>query len=362
MAGPIAANATAPQGNWSLLHHTLLPCGDAAGVTWVLVASYSVETALGVLGNACFIAILLRHKEKALVTTIFLLSLVVSDLLVCVFCLPFTAAAVLLDGWVFGEAMCRATSFIQCAAVTVSILSLVLIALERHQLVVHPTDWRPGPAHARLAVVGIWAAAALVSLPFATNSALIRDFPGQLHLAAPEAGRALCVCAWPSETLRLAYAAALLLLQYLLPLLFIAACYLRISLRLWGRERMLGRRAAQLRRVNTLLASMVGAFAACWLPLHVFNSIDDWSYRVVPSCLHDLVFSLCHLAAMASACINPVIYGFLNSNFKKEVKGLALRCRRRRSPGRTGESVPLSTAQTDAFRGPLQPSCPQAPA
>ena len=51
-----------------------------------------------------------------------------------------------------------------------------------------------------------------------------------------------------------------------------------------------------------------------------------------------LVYAVCHVICMSSACANPVIYGFLNENFSKEfkaiyaeVQGVVRRCSRRQS-------------------------------
>ncbi|XP_062983482.1 neuropeptide Y receptor type 4-2-like [Elgaria multicarinata webbii] len=355
-----------PKSNWSFPYHTILQhCENTTDVTTFLVTSYSLEIILGILGNLCFLGILARRNEKAIVTNIFITNLIASDLIMCIFCLPFTIVTILFNYWVFGEAMCRMTSFIQCTSVTVSILSLVLIALERHQLIINPTGWRPSLSHAYLGIAAIWIFASLLSLPFVTNSILTNDFSKHFYMRDSSASEDICMHLWPSEGYRLTYATALLLLQYCIPLIFIVVCYLRIYLRLQKREGMFEKHGyncwiTQLKQINVLLASMVVAFAVCWLPLHVFNSIDDWNYKIIPPCLHDLIFSLCHLIAMASTCVNPIIYGFLNKNFKKEVKALLLNCQHH-SSARDYENMPLSTMQTDASKDLLRLSCQQDP-
>ena len=35
-----------------------------------------------------------------------------------------------------------------------------------------------------------------------------------------------------------------------------------------------------------------------------------------------IIYAICHVAGMLSACANPIIYGFLNENFKAEFKEL----------------------------------------
>lgn len=261
--------------------------------------------------------------------------------------------------------MCKMTSFTQCTTVTVSILSLVLIALERHQLIINPTGWRPNTSQAYLGIGVIWTLACLMSLPFLTTSILSNELYEQLsHFMNFSTDKAICINSWPSEQHKLIYTTTLLLLQYCIPLFFIILCYLRIYLRLQKRKDMFEKseysnRAVQLRRINILLASMVAAFAVCWLPLHVFNTIVDWNYKIISPCHHNLIFSLCHLVAMASTCVNPVIYGFLNSNFKKEVKSLILSCQHNSVTASMEEydHLPLSTMQTEISKGSLTLNC-----
>uniref|UniRef100_A0A8C8RM71 G-protein coupled receptors family 1 profile domain-containing protein n=1 Tax=Pelusios castaneus TaxID=367368 RepID=A0A8C8RM71_9SAUR len=337
-------------------------CRNTTDLTVFLVTSYSLETILGILGNICLISVIARQKEKANVTSILITNLIVSDLFMSIVCLPFTIVYTLMDYWVFGEVMCKMTSFIQCTSVSVSILSLVLIALERHQLITNPTGWRPSIPQAYLGIIVIWTIACLLSLPFLTTSVLTYELYKQFsYITDSSADKAICMDMWPSDQHRLIYTTILLLFQYCIPLFFILVCYLHIYLCLQKRKDMFDRseysgRSVQLRRINILLVSMVVAFAGCWLPLHVFNSIEDWNYKAISPCHHNLIFSLCHLVAMASTCVNPVIYGFLNNNFKKEVKSLFLNCQNNSSTEEY-EHLPLSTLQTEVSKGSVKLSC-----
>ncbi|MBN3316481.1 NPY1R protein, partial [Atractosteus spatula] len=290
------------------------------------------------------------------VTNIFIANLSCSDILVCIVCLPVTAIYTLMDHWIFGEALCKVTPFIQCMSVTVSILSLVLIALERHQLIIHPTGWKPVVGHSYLAVAVTWMVACFISLPFLAFSVLTNHPFQNLSLPFnPFADQVVCMERWPTESQRLAYTTSLLLFQYCLPLFLILICYLRIFLRLRRRREMVERtrearrkKDKNIQRVNGMLAAIVAAFALCWLPLYVFNTLFDWNHDAIPAC-HNAIFSACHLIAMASTCVNPIIYGFLNSNFQKELKASLYRCRCGGAP-ESYESFPLSTVSTDATK------------
>ncbi|XP_077204001.1 neuropeptide Y receptor type 4-2 [Paroedura picta] len=355
-----------PKRNWSIPYEFTPRCKSTTEITICLATLYSLVFVLGILGNMCLIVILARQKEKVTTTNILITNLIASELIMCTFCLPFTIVTVLLNYWVFGAAMCKMTSFIQCMSMTVSILSLVLIAVERHQLILNPTGWRPSLSQAYQGIAASWIFASVLSLPFVTNSTLREDtFQWYASIMDTYRDKAVCTYSWSSKEYRLTYATVLLLLQYCVPLAVILVCYLRIYLRLWKRKGMFEKseprcRMMHLKRINLLLAAMVAAFAICWLPLHVFNGIEDWDYMLIPSCFHHLIFSLCHLAGMASACVNPIIYGFLNKNFKKEVKALLLTCRHHSSE-QEYEQLPLPTAQTEASKSSVKLSIQQTP-
>uniref|UniRef100_A0A4W5P337 Neuropeptide Y receptor Y8a n=1 Tax=Hucho hucho TaxID=62062 RepID=A0A4W5P337_9TELE len=321
------------------------------GATFLIVA-YSTVIAVGLLGNVGLVFIIGRQKELRNVTNILIANLSCSDILMCVVCLPVTVIYTLMDRWVLGEALCKVTPFVQCVSVTVSIFSLVLIALERHQLILHPTGWSPAAGHSYLAVGLTWLVACLISLPFLSYNILTDDPFQNLTLPAnPFRDHVICMEKWPTDRHRLAYTTFLLLFQYCVPLLLVLLCYLRIFLRLRRRRDMVerSRKARGAQRINAMLAAIVAAFALCWLPLNVFNTIFDWHHQALPACQHDALFSACHLTAMASTCVNPVVYGFLNSNFQKELKVQLQRCHCGLGAPESYENFPLSTVGSEGI-------------
>ncbi|TKS85484.1 Neuropeptide Y receptor type 1 [Collichthys lucidus] len=402
----LPGNQTQLLSDLAVLGHDDL-CPMSPVLTACLVVWYSITMVLGLLGNIGLICIITRRREKVNVTSIFICNLSFSDILVCVFCLPFTVIYTLMDHWVFGSLLCRLVPFIQCMSVTVSVLSLVFIALERHQLIINPSGWKPSIPQAYVSLVLIWILACFTSSPFLafqllTNEPYTNVIPilpqSPLHHQAypqaylnasspqpvtytyknssvlPNPYRTLfsympasphleaCLEHWPSQQHRLAYTTWLLLFQYCGPLLLVLLCYVRVFVRLRHRKDMLDRartpetqRMTHSRRINLMLVSLITAFALCWLPLTIFNVVSDWNQEALPICHHNLLFSLCHLLAMSSTCINPIIYGFLNSNFRQEVREVLLHCRC--SPlEEECEHFPMSTIHMEVSRTSVPPN------
>lgn len=73
----------------------------------VRIILYCVIFLLSVLGNSLIIAVLVRNRRMRTVTNLFLLSLAVSDLMLCMFCMPFTLIPNLMKNFVFGSGICK---------------------------------------------------------------------------------------------------------------------------------------------------------------------------------------------------------------------------------------------------------------
>ncbi|KAJ8399282.1 hypothetical protein AAFF_G00413200 [Aldrovandia affinis] len=336
-------------------------CQSHLPMFFVMAIAYTAVALLGVLGNLALILVIARQKEMHNVTNVLIVNLSVSDLLMSVVCLPFTFVYTFMDHWVFGEAMCKLNGMAQCVSVSVSVFSLVLIAVERHQLIVNPRGWRPGNLHAYVGIGLIWTLAVGTSLPL-TLFSLVTDGPLKLlpHFQEQYSGKVVCVENWPSRTFKLAYATCMLVMQYVGPLCFIFICYLKIYVRLKKRSSTMDKkreskhRSSETKRINVMLFSIVVAFAVCWLPLNIFNAVIDWNHEVAMNCNHNPLFSLCHLTAMASVCVNPVFYGFLNRNFQRDLHAAFRLCKLSSRP-EDYDTIAMSTMHTDVSKASLKP-------
>lgn len=74
---------------------------------------YATILLLAVVGNALVIMTLVQNRRMRTITNVFLLNLAVSDILLGVFCMPFTLVGTLLRDFVFGEIMCKFIPYLQ---------------------------------------------------------------------------------------------------------------------------------------------------------------------------------------------------------------------------------------------------------
>nr|XP_020665594.1 neuropeptide Y receptor type 1 isoform X1 [Pogona vitticeps]XP_020665595.1 neuropeptide Y receptor type 1 isoform X1 [Pogona vitticeps]XP_020665596.1 neuropeptide Y receptor type 1 isoform X1 [Pogona vitticeps]XP_020665597.1 neuropeptide Y receptor type 1 isoform X1 [Pogona vitticeps]XP_020665598.1 neuropeptide Y receptor type 1 isoform X1 [Pogona vitticeps]XP_020665599.1 neuropeptide Y receptor type 1 isoform X1 [Pogona vitticeps]XP_020665600.1 neuropeptide Y receptor type 1 isoform X1 [P len=340
-------------------------CPVPLAMIFTLALVYGTVILLGISGNLALIIIILKQKEMRNVTNILIVNLSFSDLLITIMCLPFTFVYTLMDHWIFGEVMCKLNPFVQCVSITVSVFSLVLIAIERHQLIINPRGWRPNNRHAYIGIAAIWIVAVASSLPFLVYHVLT-DEPFTNLTIEEYKGKYVCLDSFPMESIRLSYTTALLVIQYLGPLCFIFICYLKIYIRLKRRCSMMDKmrdnkyRSTETKRINIMLISIVVAFAVCWLPLTVFNTVFDWNHEILPAaCSHNLLFLICHLTAMISTCVNPIFYGFLNKNFQRDLQVFFRFCDFHTRDD-DYETIAMSTMHTDISKTSLKQASPTA--
>ncbi|XP_032080509.1 neuropeptide Y receptor type 1 [Thamnophis elegans] len=346
-----------------LLHFQDVDCQVPLAIVFTLALAYGVVILLGIFGNLALIIIILKQKEMHNVTNILIVNLSFSDLLITIMCLPFTFVYTLMDHWVFGETMCKLNPFVQCVSVTVSVFSLVLIAIERHQLIINPRGWRPNNRHAYVGIATTWILAIASSLPFLVYHVLT-DEPFTNITIEDYKGKYVCLDSFPWESARLSYTTILLVIQYLGPLCFIFICYLKIYIRLKRRSNMVDKmrdnkyRSTETKRINIMLLSIVVAFAVCWLPLTIFNTVFDWNHEILPAaCSHNLLFLICHLTAMISTCVNPIFYGFLNKNFQRDLQIFFRFCDFHTRVD-DYETIAMSTMNTDISKTSLKQASP----
>lgn len=148
-----------------------------------------------------------------------------------------------------------------------------------------------------------------------------------------------CHVLYPSPALRQVMSWVILLINYILPLLFIALCYSLIGMKVWRRkvggleahsraQRALARSKA---RTLAMLFVVFVVFALCWLPLY---TIQMWVLMggSPKSVSHVLPFA--QWLGAANSCANPFIYCYFSATFRQYMTQAAC--------GNTAEARPLA--------------------
>ncbi|XP_005483712.2 neuropeptide Y receptor type 2 [Zonotrichia albicollis] len=284
------------------------------GVQVILIAAYSLIILLGFIGNSLVIYIIVKYKTMRTVTNFFIANLALADLMVDTLCLPFTLVYTLLDEWKFGAVLCHLVPYAQALSVHVSTLTLTVIALDRYRCIVFHLDSRISKRLSFTIIAVMWLAAAVLAGPLA----IFREYR---YEEIPSINLKMAVCSekWPSANNRDAtiYSLSMLLLQYVLPLAIICYAYTRIWFKLKNHVSPTSRNENQCRRRKTtkMLVMVVVVFAVCWLPFHIFQLAIDLDLVLI---FHEykLLYTVFHVGAMCSTFVNPLLYGWMNKNYR----------------------------------------------
>lgn len=275
---------------------------------------------LGVFGNVLVCYVVARNRQMQTVTNLFITNLALSDVLLCVLAVPFTPLYTFLGGWVFGKTLCHLVPYAQGVSVYISTLTLTGIAIDRFLVIIYPFRPRMKIEVCQCIIVGIWIVALLVTLPYGLYMQLEEPYT-------------FCEEHWPNDDFRMVFSSLTSILQFVVPFFVIAFCYVCVSIKLNDRARSkpgckTSRREEadreRKRRTNRMLIAMVTIFGVSWLPVNIVNVLNDFYVPVNDWSYYRLCFFITHCLAMSSTCYNPFLYAWLNDNFRKEFKQVAI--------------------------------------
>ena len=198
----------------------------------VLVFLYSLTTVTAVVGNAFVIVVFAVGKRSRSDLRPFLVNLACADLIMAVFCMPFTFTMTMLGHWIFSAPMCPVVLYMQTVSVTASVCTNMAIGVDRFWVVMYPLRSRITKSRSKVMIVAIWTVSLLVSS--------VQLVVGRSRVSGTRGGVVIRDCGeeWPepSDTWRTSYTFFILLLTYLLPLFILSCTYGFVGLRLWQRR------------------------------------------------------------------------------------------------------------------------------
>ncbi|KAM9540181.1 LOW QUALITY PROTEIN: G-protein coupled receptor 83 [Salvelinus alpinus] len=292
----------------------------------LLIIAYSVIIIISLFGNIVVCHVVIKNKKMHSVTSLFIINLAVADLMITLLNTPFTLARFVNSTWVFGKTMCHVSRFAQYCSVHVSVLTLVAIALDRHQVVMHPMRQRKS-MFGMIGIVVIWVTASCFSLPHAIYQKLLRFDFGKVMVCLPSFPQ-------PSDVFWKYLDLATFFLLYLLPLSINSIAYIIVAKKLWMRNAIgdvtLAQYVAHRQRMKMtlkMLMLVVAVFAICWFPLNCYVILV--SSQAINT--NNAIYFTFHWFAMSSTCYNPFIYCWLNGSFRTELKSLPFIWRSKRA-------------------------------
>jgi len=189
---------------------------------------YAAVGFIGFVGNITMVIIMGKRRLYHDQTFFFIGNLAFSDLIKCVFVLPISLANMLVQNWVFGSFLCFLVPMIQFFPIHASMLTFLMIAIDRYRLIVNPFKAR---VPAGLCIIATWVGAICVVLPHAIYIKYI-----DLGALFGEQFYGVGICYVNMEKHIEEYFRAMFVTLYALPLAIIGFLFVKISAELKSKE------------------------------------------------------------------------------------------------------------------------------
>lgn len=286
----------------------------APGEVAVLALVLGLLWLVSVLGNALVCLVIHRSRRAQSTTNYFVVSLACADLLLSLACAPFLLLQVASGRWPLGAAACKLVRYLQHLCAGAQVYVLLSISVDRFYTIVYPLSFKVSRETAKKMIAASWILDAALAAP-------CLFFYG----SAAATGGCHCDFFLPDGWGSMAYAAAHLLLGFLLPGTLILWLYQRVVRFIW---RVSAHGPPVRRTMNTVPRTKVktikmflmlnSVFFLSWTP---FFMAQLWHPREAgPSRRGLLVFAAVAWLSFSSAASKPTLYSVYNANFRRGMR------------------------------------------
>ncbi|XP_047210404.1 putative P2Y purinoceptor 10 [Girardinichthys multiradiatus] len=323
----------------------------------------------GLLLNTTALWVLCKHFSKKTKAVIFMINLALADL-VHILSLPLRIYYYFTHTWPFGQSLCLLCFYLKYFNMYAAIVFLVCISVQRYVFLLNPfTARRWRRRYDLLISIGVWVCVGVACSPFilmrssgsSNNTSSITSMPNPLNSGSDPSSnsrKASCFKDLPIRKVSVPLAVTMMsvceLFGFVIPLICIIYCSIRIVWSLNHRQTLDQQNStapsssarsrlqsitsnsqtdrnhekdvnSEKRRALRMVLSCSALFLLCFAPYHINfllylmvsqNFVLHCSTRLAVKQFHPV--SLC-LASM-SCCLNPLLYYFLNAEFRMHLR------------------------------------------
>lgn len=303
-----------------------LSCSDA--VTTLFTVLLSIVTLAAFIGNFVVIVSFIKTTSLKTSTNYYIVNMAVSDLFCACFNWPLFAAEGMLTSRQFisdhlASVVCKLGMYFRGISQVVSVLSLVLISVDRYVAIVFPLKIivldRRGVRLAFLTLT--WIIPIVCGFPYVIYTEVVKVDD-----------KTFCRTVW-SRLLRVVFNFIGFVVFYCAPIFVMTILYARVIKTVRNRpntadktqDQMNSKRQKQHQKITKILISIVAAFFVCWTPLCIYLSLKMFHPDLIAKdkCLVYVALFF-YLFPSFSTAINPVILFLFSSNYRQALTNMSL--------------------------------------
>ena len=322
----------------SLQHNFTCDYSDSFPIQTVKIIVFLVILLSSLVGNTLIVIIVYRRPElKKTPINYFIVNMAVSDFIFPLIAIPFHITEIASNsmhwpiGGTTGLIMCKLKWYLQGVSATVSMESLVCIAVDRFVAVVFPMKLHPLSSRSRsFAIASTWVLALLVNA-----------FHFYVFQLVKQNEVTICSTFYNVSFLYITFSKVYTTLFQIVPMIAMTILYSAIVVTLRRKDdvlrpQLVQRVEQQKRRAIKMSFYIMCAFYMCVLPMVIYFIL--WQYKIQLPCSFTRVYPFCAAIMLyLSSVMNPVICTAFVQSYRHGLRDIFYSCWCKRCKARNNE-------------------------
>lgn len=279
----------------------------------LMIIIFLVNFLVGIIGNSLVLISVMVHKHMKNTTNILIFNLAIADFVFILICVPTSAFNLGENNWPFGDTGCRIVQYTTNVTLLASVAFLILMSLDRYLAIVKPIsslNYRNYRNTIRIVLL-VWFLILIVSLP--TLDSFV-----EYQYSAGNQTKTRCLLKYYIDESQKAHIRTYYIIEFTLafalPLITILLIYGLVVINLCTHN---GQQVSKRKkRVTCMVIIVVLCFMLCWGPVQLL--IFCFHILGLPKNSYTLIaFLFFYGLGNLNSCLNPIIYGYTNKDFKR---------------------------------------------
>lgn len=327
------------------------------GVRYVISAVLVLILFCTILGNGTMLLAILTHKKLHTLSSAYVVSLAVADLLIAILVMPFYIYQQVNSLiWNIGETMCLVTSSFYVMLSTTSIYSLCCLTIDRYIIICRPFIHQK----MKLPSVGLLLSLCWI-LPIFISFVPVMNNWNQIGIEE------YVTCAYAAKehpsclyTFNKPFAMITSILAFYVPAVCMLICYVQIYKAAKYHARQISRHLvvteqtqkvkSDTRAMRTIFA-IIGCFFICWFPLYILSVIDPFIGYKTPY----IPWTISIWLGLTNSMFNPILLCRYNAHYKKAIRRIFNNELCRGTSEFKDEAMPMAACFKDSLKETPRP-------